>query len=103
MNLAKRAATKQLGGRVREQIAKFRRLFSERDRDGKHGDVRVSETVEKNGRKGVYIYLDEVGLLKGKAKNALCRRWRSRADFRRRFTGTYSLARCKRNRNRCVR
>ena len=34
-------------GRVREQIAKFRRLFSERDRDGKHGDVRVSETVGK--------------------------------------------------------
>ena len=70
VNLAKRAATKQLG---EEFASKSQNLGASLAKETAMGSTETFALVrpsEKNGRKGVYIYLDEVGLLKGKAKNA---------------------------------
>ena len=70
VNLAHQAATKQLG---EEFASKSQNLGVSLAKECAMGSTETFALVrpsEKNGRKGVYIYLDEVGLLKGKAKNA---------------------------------
>ena len=70
VNLARQAATKQLG---EEFASKSQNLGVSLAKECAMGSTETFALVrpsEKNGRKGVYIYLDEVGLLKGKAKNA---------------------------------
>ena len=104
VNLAKRAATKQL---VEEFASKSQNLGASLAKETAMGSTEtfaLVRPVEKTGGKACTYIWTKLVYSKGRRRTRERRRWRSRADFQgRRFTGTYSLARCKRNRNLCVR
>ena len=70
VNLAKQAATKQLGEEFASKSQNLGVSLAKETAMGSTETFALVRPSEKNGRKGVYIYLDEVGLLKGKPKNA---------------------------------
>lgn len=70
VNLAHQAATKQLGEEFASKSQNLGLSLAKECAMGSTETFALVRPSEKNGRKGVYIYLDEVGLLKGKAKNA---------------------------------
>jgi len=81
VNMAQDAAMKQLGAEFAQKSSNLGVALQKETAMGSTETFALVRPSEKNGRRGVYIYLDEVGLLKGKPRNDRASSLASSAGF----------------------